>query len=92
MQIVKVTNRNNVWIIRDRFGGIDYEFPPGESRDIPAEAAEHIFGWGLTSQGRWQKFLRMGLANRKDGQKMWDNVLLKAVSNLEPTGAERVAA
>lgn len=90
--IVKVTNRNNVWRVRDKFGGIEYDFPPGETRSVPAEAAEHIFGYGLDEKGRYQKFLRIGIANMKDGRKMWENILIKPAGNVEPTGVVRQAA
>jgi len=90
--LVKVTNRNNAWHVRDKYGGIEYKFPAGETVTVPAEAAEHIFGYGLDEKGRRQKFLRMGIANVKDGEKMWANIVIKPAGNVQPTGAERVSA
>ncbi len=91
---VKVTNRNNVWKVRDRFGGIEYVFPPGETVTIPAEAAEHIFGYGLDERERFKKFMRMGIANMPEGkgQKMWDNIVIKPAGGVQATGAVRDAA
>jgi hypothetical protein len=92
MQQVKVTNRNNAWRVRDKYAAIEYVFPPGETVTIPAEAAEHIFGYGLDERARFQKFMRMGIANHPQGKKMWDNIQIRPVGNVQPTGAERVAA
>ena len=89
---VRVTNRNNIWKVVDRFGGVEYKFPPGETVTVAAEVAEHIFGYGLDEKGRWQKFLRMGIANRKDGQAMWDRIVIKPVGNISATGVVREAA
>lgn len=89
---VKVTNRNNVWKIVDKFAGQTFKFPPGETVTIPTEAAAHIFGYGLSEKERRQKFMRMGIANLKDGQKMWDNIVIRATGNVEPTGKEREVA
>ena len=90
--ILQVTNGNVGWLLRDRYGGIHYEFPPGVPVKIPREAGEHIFGWGLSEDERWKKFLRMGIANRPNGKEMWDNVKIRPVGNVEPTGAVREAA
>ena len=89
---VKVTNRNNVWKVVDKFAGQQYKFPAGETVTIPAEAAEHIFGYGLDEAGRAQKMRRMGIANLKDAQKLWDNIVIKPSGNIEPTGREREVA
>lgn len=89
---VKVTNRNNTKVLRDRYGGIEYVFNPGETVTIPAEAAEHIFGYGLDEKGKWQKFLRSGLANQPKGREIFDRMVVRPVgSNVEATGAVRVA-
>ena len=90
--LVKVTNRNNLWRVVDKFGGIEYKFPPGETVTIPQEAAEHIFGYGLDEKTRFKKMMRMGIANRKDGDKLWSNIVMKPAGNVEPTGAVREAA
>lgn len=90
--ILKVINGNKEWLIKDRYGGIQYEFPPGEAVTIPREAGEHIFGWGLSEDERWKKFLRMGIANHPKGRQMWENVKIRPVGNVEPTGAVREAA
>lgn len=89
---VRVTNRNNAYVIKDRYGAQDYTFPPGESVLVSADVAEHIFGYGLDEKGRWQKFLRMGLGNHPKGKEMWARVEVKPVGNIEATGKTRVAA
>ncbi len=88
MALVRVLNKNNTVKFKDKYGGIEYVFPPGEPTLIPAEAAEHIWGWGLDEKGRFKKMMRMGLANAKDGKKIWDNVVLKA-NTIQATGKER---
>jgi len=90
--LVKVTNRNNLWKVVDKFGGNTYTFPPGETVTVPQEAAEHIFGYGLPPKERFKKKMRMGIANHKDGDRMWSNIVIKPVGNVEPTGAVREAA
>jgi hypothetical protein len=90
--LVRVTNRNNAWNVRDKYAGIEYRFPAGDTVTVPAEAAEHIFGYGLDERGRRQKFLRMGIANLKDGERMWANIVIKPAGNVAPTGAVRDAA
>ena len=92
MALVSVTNKNNTAWFTDKYGGQVYEFPCGETVKIPEEAAVHIWGWGLDEKGRFKKRLRMGLGNVKDGEKVWNNVVLKAASRVEPTGVERDAA
>lgn len=89
---VRVTNRNNAWLIKDKFGGQEYRFPPGETVLVSAEVAEHIFGYGLDEKGRWQKFLRMGIANLPKGKEMWQRVDIKPVGNIQATGVVREAA
>lgn len=86
---VRVTNRN-ACLIKDKYGGVEYKFPPGETVQVAAEVAEHIFGYGLDEKGRWQKFLRMGIANHPKGKEMWERVTVKPVGNVMPTGVERV--
>ena len=90
--LVAVSNRNNTWTVRDRFGGVEYVFPPGETKRVAAEVAEHIFGYGLDEKSRRQKFLRMGIANMKNGAEMWKRIEMKAVGNPQFTGAVREAA
>jgi hypothetical protein len=89
---VKVTNRNNTWKIVDKYAGQVFKFPPGDTVTIPTEAAVHIFGYGLPEGERRKKMMRMGIANLKDGQKMWDNITIRATGNVEPTGKEREVA
>lgn len=89
---VRVTNRNNVWKVVDRFGGVEYKFPPGETVTIPAEAAEHIFGYGLSEKERFKKFMRMGIANMPKGKEMWERIVIKPVGNISATGVVREAA
>ena len=89
---VRVTNRNNIWKVVDRYAGVEYKFPPGETVTVAAEVAEHIFGYGLDEKGRRQKFLRMGIANHPDGQKMWERIVVKPVGNIAATGVVREAA
>lgn len=90
---VGVTNRNNAWTYRDRYAGVDYEFPAGETVTIPEEAAEHIFGYGLPERERFKKFMRAGIANHPKGREMWDRMVVKPRGgNVAPTGAVREAA
>lgn len=86
---VKVTNRNNTVNFVDKFGGQEYKFPANETVTIPEEAAIHIWGYGLDPKERFKKMMRMGLANRKEGQRWWSNVVLKPAGSVEPTGVER---
>jgi len=87
-QFVRVLNRNNTTEFRDKFASVEYRFPPGESVMIPTEAAEHIFGYGLDQKGRYRKFLRMGIANMKNGQKLWDNIIIKPAGGVEEVKRE----
>lgn len=89
---VRVTNRNNAWTVRDKYGGVFYTFPPGETVTVAAEVAEHIFGYGLDPKGKWQKFLRMGIANDPKGKEMWARIEVKPVGNPQFTGVQREAA
>lgn len=89
---VRVTNRNNIWRVVDRFGGTQYTFPPGETVTVAAEVAEHIFGYGLDEKERFKKFMRMGIANHPKGKEMWERIVIKPVGGVVPTGAVREAA
>lgn len=89
---VAVTNRNNAWTVKDKYGGTEYTFRPGETVRVAAEVAEHIFGYGLDEKGRWKKFLRMGIANMKNGAEMWKRIEMKPVGNIQFIGAAREAA
>lgn len=89
---VRVTNRNNQWVVKDKFGGTPYVFKPGETVTVAAEVAEHIFGYGLDEKERWKKFLRMGIANHKNGKEMWSRIEMKPVGSIQFTGAAREAA
>jgi hypothetical protein len=42
---VRLTNGLPEFIYQDRFDGIPYRLLPGESRDIPVDAAVHLLGW-----------------------------------------------
>lgn len=44
IQRVRVTNGNS-FAIDDRFDGVPYEFPAGQTVIIPPDAAQHIFGF-----------------------------------------------
>lgn len=44
----------------DRFDGKAYEFPAGENRVIPVDAAIHIFGMGLADRSK--QLIRLGWA------------------------------
>ena len=98
MHVVRITNRNNAWNVRDRYAGIEYVFKAGDTVTVPLEVAEHIFGYGLTPEGKAQKMRRMGIANMKDAQgnsiaqRLWDNIVIKPAGNVQPTGAVREAA
>jgi len=87
--LIHVTNKNNLGAYVDKFGGQVYKFPPGERVTIPLEAAEHIFGYGLPDKERFKKFMRAGLANAKNGERIWANFVLKPAGNVEPTGVSR---
>lgn len=87
---VRVTNRNNAWNVRDKYGGQMYTFPPGQTVTVAQEVAEHVFGYGLDPRERWKKFLRMGIANHPKGKEMWDRIDIKPVGKIMPTGVERV--
>lgn len=76
---IKVTNKNNRWHVIDRFGGVEWKFPAGETVEVPAEVAEHIFGYGLNEKDRFKKFMRMGIANHPEGKRMWENIVMKRV-------------
>ena len=89
---VRVTNRNNIWKVVDRYGGVQYVFPPNETVLVAAEVAEHIFGYGLSEKERFRKFMRMGIANHPKGKDMWERISIKPVGNVVPTGATREAA
>jgi hypothetical protein len=89
---VRITNRNNAWTVKDKYGGEAYTFPPGETVTVRAEVAEHIFGYGLDEKGKWQKFLRMGIANQPKGKEMWSRIEIKPVGNPQFTGVVREAA
>ncbi len=38
--------------VKGRYDGVDYLWKPGEVRDIPLEAAQHIFGFGQDDKSR----------------------------------------
>lgn len=44
--ILFVTNKNE-FTHQDRFDGVDYTFPPGQSIPVEETAARHMFGYGL---------------------------------------------
>lgn len=90
--LVKVTNANNVWRIRDKYAGIEYDFQPNTTVSIPKEAAEHIFGYGLPESEQLKKMMRMGIANHPKGKELWGRVKIKPAGNIEPTGVVREAA
>lgn len=46
MTVVYVTN-NSDKPLKDGFSGVQYEFPVGETVEIPEEVATHIFGYGV---------------------------------------------
>lgn len=90
---IKVTNKNNSWNVVDRYGGQEWKFPAGETVEVPAEVAEHIFGYGLSEPDRFKKFMRMGIANLPRGKEMWEKIVMRRVgTNVEATGAVRQAA
>jgi hypothetical protein len=92
MSVVRVTNANNVWKVRDKYGGIEYVLNPGETISMPSAAAEHIFGYGLPEKERFKKMMRMGIANHPKGPEMWSRIRMKAAGagqNVAPTGSAR---
>jgi hypothetical protein len=57
---IRVTNRN-AFDYKDRFDGLDFEFPAGKSIVIEEEPAlVHIFGLGLETKDRLEKMSRAG--------------------------------
>src|SRR6516164_10263810 len=46
VRYVRVTNLGEVMFM-DRHDGVPLRIQPGESRNVPIEAAAHIFGWKL---------------------------------------------
>lgn len=64
---VRVTN-NNKLKIRGRYDGLDYEFRPGESEDIPLAAAAHIFGFG--QENKHPALRRLGWFARSEDEEM----------------------
>lgn len=48
-----------------RYGGVDYDFPAGQSVPISFEAANHIFGAGIKGKDREEVVAKlMGIAHR----------------------------
>lgn len=47
--MIEVRN-DNAFTYRDRYNGIDYEFPPGKTVPIDFEAARHFFGYGVADK------------------------------------------
>jgi hypothetical protein len=60
---VFVTNKNAL-PHEDRYNGEDYVFPPGEAVLVPAEAAAHMFGYGLAD--KTDVLTRLGWAMKYD--------------------------
>jgi hypothetical protein len=56
---IKVTNHND-FEISDRYDGVVFSFEPHKAVTIPAEAANHIFGWkeGIASEAMFSHFQR----------------------------------
>jgi hypothetical protein len=45
MTSIFVTNGTEKKLV-DGFGGVKYEFKPGETVEVPIEVAKHVFGYG----------------------------------------------
>ena len=47
--MIVVTNKT--WdTLKDRYDGVDYEFPAGKSVGIPVDVARHVFGYGVADK------------------------------------------
>jgi len=57
--VIKVTNASGS-DHQDRYNGVDYKFPYGESVIIPDDAAIHMFGMG--QQDKLRQITRLGWA------------------------------
>ena len=77
---VRVFNKNP-GKLTDKFAGEEYTFHPGASKVVPREVARHFFGYGLTDKEKNQKLQRMGLNLQKDGQKIFNNFVVKEMAS-----------
>jgi hypothetical protein len=48
---IQVINHNE-YLLKGRWAGVDYEFPPEAPRVVPFDAVKHIFGYGLARDDR----------------------------------------
>src|ERR1700674_4192621 len=46
---IRIVN-HNAFEMRDRCDNVLYSFPPGQSVDIPLDAAQHLFGFTLEAE------------------------------------------
>lgn len=82
---VKVTNLNE-FEFSDRWEGVEYIFEPGKPMNIPAAAAEHIFGWEPQGGASWPHMSRRFGWNTKammesgEGRKIFDNFLVEGAN------------
>ena len=78
--VVRVFNKNP-GKLADKFAGEEYVFHPGASKIVPREVAQHFFGYGLSEKERNQKLQRLGLNLQKDGQKIFNNFVVKEMTS-----------
>lgn len=57
MSTIFVTN-NSDKKLQDGYVGVKYEFAPGDTVEIPVEAARHIFGYGI--EDKQSNLVRLG--------------------------------
>jgi hypothetical protein len=62
---VRVKNGTSRKII-GRYNGVDYEFHPGRSKDVPISVAAHVFGFGKDEKSKEAVFARLGWANTSE--------------------------
>jgi hypothetical protein len=82
---VKITNHND-FVISDRYDNVEFAFEPHKSITIPAEAANHIFGWrdGISKEDMFKHFQKRSGWNTPEysngkGQKFWDKIDINKV-------------
>lgn len=78
--MIFVTN-HNTFDHFDNYDGEEYHFPPGETVEVPDDAATHMLGYGR--KDKTENLVRLGWANKLDAQKGWvkDEASVKKLAN-----------